>query len=494
MAWGNELVAERSDEQGGLELVEGAGVACSVDPELSARRRLSGPQAVVAIALVATLLSLLVTAAPTTLVVLVCCCCGFGVLTGAYHLTVAAIGAYSPERPVSAPPLPDGQLPGYTILAPLYKEAAAVGGLIRSLEALDYPRHLLDVKLIVRFNDFETLGALEAVRLGPQFELLLLDDGEPRTKPKACNFGLRHARGELVVIFDAEDRPEPDQLRKAAAALRAAPADVVCYQARLDFWNPATSSTTRYFTGEYSIVSEMFRPGLERLRAPIPLGGTSSHIPIRVLRELGAWDEFNVTEDADLGTRLARAGYRTRLLDSTTYEEAPSTVPSWIRQRSRWIKGWFQTWLVHTRHPLRLTRELGAQGVLHFQLTMLGSVSPMLFGPVVWMLAIIWLLSILGVVDPVLPAWLLAVGAGSLLFSTAAGIWMTVVGLRRAGHRTLVRSSLLSPVYELLKSAAAAKAVWQLITRPHYWEKTTHGLDDENATPTLHALSPEPSS
>lgn len=461
--------------------------------EFCARRVISGPQAALAVALLVALALLLIIATPITLIALICCGCGCGAVTSVHQLLVAVAGRSTPRRPISAPALAEEELPTYTVLAPMYREAAAVGGLIRSLDALDYPKHLLDVKLIVRFDDFETLDALHVITLGPQYELLLLPDGEPQTKPRACNFGLRHARGELLVVFDAEDRPEPDQLRKAAGALRAAPDNVACLQAELDFWNPSTNCTTCYATGEYSTMWGMFRPGLERLGAPIPLGGTSNHFPIRVLRELGAWDEFNVTEDIDLGTRLARAGYRTLLLDSTTYEEATSRIGNWIRQRSRWIKGWLQTWLVHTRRPIRLKRELGMRAALHFHLTVLGSIIPPLFSPIGWTLAALWLLRTLGLVDAFAPLWLLSFGAASLLFSSAIGICMTIAGLRSRGYSGLLPASLLSPVYELLKSLAVAKALWQLITRPHYWEKTAHGLDDEPAAAALPTLAVEPS-
>ena len=358
--------------------------------DLSARTVFTREQAAAgAVGLLAYVVALVLAPGPT---LLVSCAgtCALGVAGGLHLLLVAGSGARSRAHVASAPCLTDDQLPSYSILAPLYQEGAAVAGLVRALRALDYPLDRLEIKLIVEHDDHETLDALAPIELPPQFELVLLPDGWPNTKPRACNFALRDVRTEMVVVFDAEDRPEPDQLRKAAAVLRSAPPDVACVQAHLDFWNPRTNLITRFAACEYSAMWEMFRPGLDRLGAPVPLGGTSNHFPTAALRRLGAWDEFNVTEDIDLGLRLARCGYRAWMLDATTYEEANAAVGNWIRQRSRWIKGWLQTWLVHHRHPLRLAREIGVSGVVHFNLTVLGATLGMLLSPVVWALGGLW--------------------------------------------------------------------------------------------------------
>jgi cellulose synthase/poly-beta-1,6-N-acetylglucosamine synthase-like glycosyltransferase len=455
--------------------------------ECSAQRVLTAPQLAFGAAAIAVLAALLTLGPLAVIVGVLCSLCVFGALAATHQALVSAAGARPGRLDASPPTLDDEQLPAYTVLAPLYREAIAVAGLVASLGALDYPAHLLDIKLIVRVDDDETLEALARIVLPPQFELLLLPEGRPQTKPRACNFGLRHARGELVVIFDAEDRPEPDQLRKAAAVLRAAPPEVACVQARLDLWNPATNATTHHGACEYSVKWGMFSPGLERVGAPVPLGGTSNHFPLWLLLELGAWDEFNVTEDIDLGIRLSRLGMRTQMLDSVTYEEANSRLGNWIRQRTRWIKGWLQTWLVHMRHPLALTRELGARGSMHLHLTVLGSIIPPLFAPFGWTLAILWLLAHTGLLAPFLPGWLLWLAASSLLYATAIGIVSAAVALRRVGYR-LPAAPLVMPFFELAKAAAAWRALWQLATRPHYWEKTAHGLEPEPGTGVEPAL------
>ena len=393
------------------------------------------------------------------------------------QVVASLVGLRRPTSPVLGPPIPDDQLPRYTVLVPLYREGAVVADLVAALGRLDYPKHLLDVILLIEADDTETPRALEPIELEPHFEIVEVPAGKPQTKPRACNFGLERSRGELVVIFDAEDRPEPDQLRRAAAAFRQAPADVACFQAQLAFWNRTTNLLTRFCTAEFCAIFTMISPCLEHLRAPIPLGGTSNHLPVDLLKELGGWDPYNVAEDADLGIRLARAGYRTQLLASTTYEEANSRIGNWIRQQSRWIKGYMQTWLVHTRSPRRLHRELGLGATINFHLTMLCPVVPILLAPLGWIVTAIWVLHGLGLTGPVLPIWLLDFSAISFVVGNAVGLLLYAVTLRRNGLRGIVPYAVVFPLYQLVKCMAAAKATWQLITRPSYWEKTVHGLD-----------------
>lgn len=252
--------------------------------------------------------------------------------------------------------LDDSTLPVYTVLVPLYKEAEVAAKVVRSVTSLDYPKDKLDVILLLEEPDQETRKALEGVALPACVRTLVVPDGSPRTKPRACDYGLAAARGEFLVIYDAEDRPEPDQLKKAVVAFRRLPERVMCLQAKLNYYNPRQNWLTKWFTLEYTTWFDLFLPGLNRLRVPIPLGGTSNHFRTAGLRELGGWDPFNVAEDCDLGMRLHRRGYRTVVLDSTTWEEANSRLGSWIRQRSRWVKGYIQTHLVHTRESMRGAR------------------------------------------------------------------------------------------------------------------------------------------
>ena len=206
----------------------------------------------------------------------------------------------------------------------------------------NYPLEKLDIKLVLEPDDHVTREAIAKLQLGPPFEVLLAPDHGPRTKPKALNAALPFVRGTFVAVFDAEDQPEPDQLRLALEAFVANDERLACVQARLTIDNTADSWLTRLFTAEYAGLFDVFLPGLATWRLPLPLGGSSNHFRVSVLREVGAWDPYNVTEDADLGMRLARFGYRTAVIPSTTYEEAPARLGPWLRQRTRWFKGWMR--------------------------------------------------------------------------------------------------------------------------------------------------------
>jgi len=264
--------------------------------------------------------------------------------------------------------LADRSLPVYTILVPLYKETAVLPRLVEAIDQLDYPKAKLDVKLLLEEDDAETIAFARAAGLPSHFRLVIVPQGMPKGKPKACNYGLIQAQGEYVVIYDAEDLPERDQLKKALVAFSKGDDRLACVQAKLNYFNRDQNLLTCWFTTEYSMWFDLFLPGLDASGAPIPLGGTSNHFRTDMLRGIGAWDPYNVTEDADLGVRLFKRGWTTAVIDSTTYEEANSEVYNWIRQRSRWVKGYIQTYLVHMRHPLDLLRQLGPKGFFSFQL------------------------------------------------------------------------------------------------------------------------------
>jgi cellulose synthase/poly-beta-1,6-N-acetylglucosamine synthase-like glycosyltransferase len=233
---------------------------------------------------------------------------------------------------------------------------------------------------------------------------------------------------------------------------------------------------TAWFANEYSMHFELVLPAMGASGSPIPLGGTSNHFITSVLRELGAWDPFNVTEDADLGIRLHREGYRTAMIDSTTLEEANSQVPNWIRQRSRWNKGYIQTWLVHMRHPMQLLSQTGPRGFVSFNLTM-GSAFVLLLNPIFWTLTTVFVLTRWGFIESLFPG-IVFYAASSMLFIGNFNIVFRNVarGLHR-GEFSLTRTALLSPFYWGLMSWAAWKGFIQLFTNPHFWEKTEHGLD-----------------
>ena len=367
-------------------------------------------------------------------------------------------------------------LPVYTILCPLYREAGVMTQLVNAISALDYPRSRLDVKLLLEADDTETLDAVRAFGLPPYFHLLVVPAEGQRTKPKACNYGLQLARGEYVVIFDAEDIPDPDQLKKALVVFRRSGPEVGCVQAQLSYYNRLQNVLTGWFSLEYAAWFDFFLPGLQALGLPIPLGGSSNHLPTHVVREIGAWDPSNVTEDADLGMRLLRQGHRTVVLDSTTMEEANSDFVNWVRQRSRWGKGYAVSWLVQMRHPVQLLRDVGPAGFLAIQLTLGGTYAVALLNLLMWTLTMLWILAQFGFVAYLFPSWIYYVAMIELLFGNFFFLYLNVWCAVHRSDWQLTRLALISPVYWFLISIAMIKATIQLVKQPTFWEKTVHGL------------------
>lgn len=371
--------------------------------------------------------------------------------------------------------LRDQDLPTYTVLVPMFREPDVMPILANALRKLDYPASKLDVKIVLEEGDHETIAAARALNLEHTFEIILVPPSQPQTKPKACNYALNFARGEYLVIFDAEDKPEPDQLKKVVAAFRRAPDNVACIQCRLNYYNRDENWLTRMFTLDYSLWFDQMLPGLEKLRIPIPLGGTSNHFKMGVLRQLHAWDPFNVTEDADLGIRLTQKGYRVQVVESTTFEEANVSHGNWIRQRSRWIKGYMQTFLVHTRRPLHLLRTIGPMGVVGFTFFVAGTMLSGLLNPLFWLVFIITLVAEINT-QSLFPTSLLYISLFNLLAGNGLYMFLMMLAPYRRNWLHLVPISLTVFWYWVLMSVAAWKATWQLFTKPFYWEKTVHGL------------------
>ncbi len=367
-------------------------------------------------------------------------------------------------------------LPVYTVLVPVFREANIVANLIENLGALDYPREKLEILLLLEESDTGTIEAARAAGPPSTVTFVVIPPGHPQTKPKACNVGLFFARGDHLVIYDAEDKPDPDQLKKAVVAFQRGGERLVCVQAALNYWNATDNWLTRMFTIEYSFWFDYMLPGLDRLRLPIPLGGTSNHFRTDALRGLGGWDPFNVTEDADLGIRAAALGHTVGVINSTTFEEANRAPGNWVRQRSRWIKGYLQTLLVHLRHPARLVRTAGVVPTAAFALLIGGTPVTFLFTPPLYLIFFVSLFLPPTVLAGLFPGWVLWVSLFNLVIGNGLMIYVSMMGAFKRRRYALVLWSLLNPAYWLLHSIASYKAVWQLVTKPHYWEKTVHGL------------------
>lgn len=380
--------------------------------------------------------------------------------------------------PTPLPVVADSDLPIYTIIAALYREARSVEGLLHAIARLDYPVEKLDVILAVEADDLETQDAVARCRTRLPITVIPVPVAVPRTKPKALNAALPFARGAFTVIYDAEDRPEPDQLRRALHAFRSHGDELACVQARLSIDNTSDSWLTRLFTAEYAAQFDVFLNGLSHLRLPLPLGGSSNHFYTDVLRKVGAWDPYNVTEDADLGMRLARLGYRTVVIDSTTYEEAPARLGPWLRQRTRWFKGWIQTWCVHMREPRRLLHELGPTGFVAFQLAVGGNVLAALVHPLFLVGAVMLVAgsSPIGADNDAATVVLVSLYSLNALIGYFTSALLGWIGLRRRGLLATAWILLLTPLNWLLLSLAVWRAAYQFAVVPYRWEKTEHGL------------------
>ncbi|WP_437560501.1 glycosyltransferase [Acidithiobacillus sulfuriphilus] len=372
--------------------------------------------------------------------------------------------------------LAEETLPFYTVLVPVYREANIVHRVMEHVAAVDYPPAKLEILILIEEDDEETWEAARQAQPPDFVHLVRIPHALPKTKPKACNVGLSFARGEYLVIYDAEDIPDPDQLKKALVAFRKGAPNLVCVQAALNYFNASENWLTRMFTLEYSYWFDYVLPGLQKLNLPIPLGGTSNHFRVNRLRELAGWDPFNVTEDADLGIRASALGYKVGIVNSTTMEEANNHLPNWIRQRSRWIKGYMQTALVHSRHPIRLIKAVGIRQTMGFALLIGGTPLAFLAYLPVLSLYTVWLLTDTHALNPYFPPWVLYIGLFNLLVGNAFGIYLSMLAVFKRQLYGLLIYSVSNPIYWVLHSIAAYKGLWQLITRPFYWEKTVHGL------------------
>jgi cellulose synthase/poly-beta-1,6-N-acetylglucosamine synthase-like glycosyltransferase len=394
-------------------------------------------------------------------------------------------------------PLPtphnDVPLPVYTIMVALYREAAVAAQLIATLKRIDWPPSLLDIKLVCEADDQETIQALKAQDLGPQFEIIEVPPTLPRTKPKALTYALTGARGAYLAVYDAEDRPHPQQLREAYGRFVVAPREVACLQAPLVIGNGGDSWISALFSLEYSALFRGILPMLATYRMPLPLGGTSNHFRIDVLRAVGAWDPFNVTEDADLGMRLYRLGYRTEVIQRQTVEDAPISVAVWMPQRTRWFKGWLQTWLVMMRAPLMLRREMGSRAFAVFHLLIGGMLIYSLAHPLLLIFPLRTAVAMFANPNDhsrMGETLLLAVDLVNILGSYAIFIVLGNASMIEHEKKQIGWRWALVPLYWMMTSLAAWQAVFELRSSPFTWHKTPHTPSSAPAKSRAEALAP----
>ena len=409
--------------------------------------------------------------------------------------------ARSPPIPSKPEDLTGFRLPRVSVLVPLLHEKEIAQELIARLSRLTYPKSLLEVVLVLEESDHITRGTIARTQLPGWINVIEVPDaGALKTKPRALNYALDFCRGSIIGVWDAEDAPEPDQIEQVVTRFQNAPENVACLQGVLDFYNSRSNWIARCFAIEYATWWRVILPGIARLGLVVPLGGTTLFFRRDILQNLGAWDAHNVTEDADLGLRLARHGYVTELLPTTTYEEANCRPWLWVRQRSRWLKGYLITWSVHMRRPRALMKDLGLLRFLGVQAIFLATFSQFALAPLLWSL---WL-SFFGLYHPVTD-WLgqpmMTAIFTLFILSELLNLGASCLAVSKRGHRHLLPWVITLPLYFALGAVAAAKALYELHRRPHFFFFFAHGqtlphTDARAKTPlkTLPRAGPLPAS
>ena len=455
----------------------------TLDAELAGRLALGGIAGLLLLAALSPALAFL----PLFLwaVFTLCLCAGLKALAFVSELRSQWQGPPPPS------PMTLAQLPIVSVMVPLFHEDDIAPRLIARLGRLDYPKELLDILLVVEEDDQKTRAALAGRRLPRWMRVVTVPDGPIRTKPRALNYALDFCRGSVIGVYDAEDAPDPGQLRTVVQRFAERGPDVACLQGILDFYNARHNWLTRCFTIEYAAWFRVMLPGLARMGFVVPLGGTTLFFRRAALEKLGGWDAHNVTEDADLGLRLARHGYRTELIATVTEEEPNGRPLPWIKQRSRWLKGYAMTWAVHMRDPVKLWRQLGTKRFVGVQILFFGTLSQYVLAPVLWSF---WGLAF-GLGHPLgglMPGWglpaLSALFVLSELLNIAVGLW----AVRGERHRHLMMWVPTLHVYFPLGALASYKALWEAVRQPFYWDKTCHGVLDGDPGLADPAAAPGP--
>ncbi|NOW99204.1 glycosyltransferase family 2 protein [Mucilaginibacter sp. SG564] len=454
------------------------------DPDSSASTTFTSPQLVTIFILISIIAIGLVLNFKNTSIIINVIVSLFFLIAIIFKLFLALIGSrfelHQAVTKTDVRNIMEDSLPVYTILLPVYKEDKLIKKLIWNLQSLDYPREQLDIKLLIEEDDDKTLQAVQNLDFPGVFEVIVVPFHMPKTKPKACNYGLHFSKGKYLTIYDAEDIPDTDQLKKVVALFAKLPQNYICIQSALNYFNRNENFLTRMFTLEYSYWFDYMLPGLDTLDIPIPLGGTSNHFKMDALIELGAWDPFNVTEDADLGVRAYAKGYKISIINSTTYEEANNEPINWIRQRSRWIKGYMQTYLVHMRNPAALVKKIGWRGFWGFNFFIGGTSATFLAYPLLLFIFISYLIFDFSTIRSLFPDWVLFMAIFNLMVGNILMIYINMMAVFKRRYFELILFAIANPVYWLMHSAAAYMGLYQLIVNPFYWEKTNHGLSKVN--------------
>ncbi|KIN64558.1 Glycosyl transferase [Sulfitobacter noctilucicola] len=449
-----------------------------------------------ALAIIAFLIALLVIAPLWTLTVAILW--AFVTLLMTTTLKSAALWSQIAHKATETPPalfprhaMPY-RLPRVSMLVPLLKEKEIAGALIARLTRLTYPKSLLDVVLVLEEGDTTTHETLARTALPPWISVVEVPEADKlTTKPRALNYALDFCKGSIIGVWDAEDAPDPDQLERVVSRFHKAPENVACLQGILDYYNSESNWLSRCFTIEYASWWRVLLPGVARLGLVIPLGGTTLFFRRAILEELAGWDAHNVTEDADLGVRLARRGYVTELLPTVTHEEANCRLWPWVRQRSRWLKGFLITWCVHMRHPMQLLADLGWLRFLGLQTMLLATVSQFACAPLLWSF---WLAA-LGFGHPIettLGTPVLWSMVGVFILSSTLNLGLSILAVSGKEHRHLMWWVFTTPFYYPLGALAAFKGLHEFVVSPFFWDKTEHGVTPPTSDTILPAQAAQP--
>ncbi len=358
------------------------------------------------------------------------------------------------------------ELPFYSILVPVLDEPGMMQQIATSLAHINYPYQRLEILILLETRDQATMASAMNINWGAHIHLVAVPSGKPNTKARACNYGLSIARGEFVVIFDAEDKPHSDQLRTAAAIFATRDASLVCLQAPLQIHLAHNKWLQNQFALEYKILFSLALQVLSNLNMVMPLGGSSNHFHTESLRKVGGWDAFNLTEDAELSMRLAKNGFRTQMLSPPTIENAPHSLSVWFNQRTRWLTGHIQTWCIHMRHPRDTLNLIGWRNFLAFNAIILGR----LFSGLLHASYLIYLLV-------ALPDLVGSQATFTIYLATPIPIILFSVGIIYSPATTWPHKiwlSLTQPFYWALTSLALLNACWRILTSRLDWLKTSH--------------------
>ncbi|KCV83296.1 family 2 glycosyl transferase [Actibacterium atlanticum] len=384
--------------------------------------------------------------------------------------------------PPEAPQTQVARLPVVSVMVPLFREEDIAPRLIKRLERLNYPKELLDICLVIEEDDDMTAQMIRTTRLPSWMRDITVPVGGLKTKPRALNFALDFCRGSIIGIYDAEDMPDPDQIHRIVRRFHERPAHVACLQGVLDYYNTRRNWFTRCFTAEYAGWFRVVLPGIADLGLAVPLGGTTCFFRREPLEKLGAWDAHNVTEDADLGVRLARHGYETEVIDTVTQEEANGRLVPWVKQRSRWLKGFAMTYAVHMRDPGALLRDFGWRRFMGFQIMFLGILSQFMLAPLMWSF---WLI-LAGAGHPLqalLPSGVIWGMSAMFITAELTNIAIGMAGAHKAGKPHVLPWVPSMHFYYPLAAFAMYKAAYEMVSKPFYWDKTQHGIADEMDEP-----------